>query len=1105
MKLFRLIVVGMALLSLCFTLQAQQSVAGQSISFITEQLFTPSLTDAEVLKNYVQAATFLTLDRVKLKKLYLERPNRFRLQIPTEDGELLELELFRKEILTSDFYLDDEENDVKNYDSGNFYHGYLVSNPKSIAAISIFDDKVYGMISVEGRTLVLGHQNQDRFPAGNDYLLYDESDLLIESSFKCGSDELPAIEESPTHEEEELGMMNTTCKVVEVYFEADYRMFLDNGSSEDETMDFVSAMFNVVALLYDNEGIIVKISKTRVWTTQDSYPSSSSTSALYSFRSKLGGQFDGNIAHLLSTVPANNGGVAYVGVLCAKNYGVAYSNIRNTFKQFPTYSWTVEVVAHEMGHNFGSPHTQSCDWPGGPIDGCVPSEGGCPRGPAPNGGGTIMSYCHLTNYGIDFQKGFGSLPGNLIRSKYQSATCLSTVEGEECENGGGDGGDGGGGGEDFEPNLTRISDNISVNGLTAIPNIIIQNKGQGRSTTCLLAFYVSIDNSFSSSDYFVQSVSIPSLMRGETFGVAAELELNQLDVPPGNYYLGYIIDSENEVEESVESDNIWYWINPRFPLTGNDGGDGGNGGDGGGGNNDDYCQSMGEDVKYEWIARVAIGEIDNESERDGGYGDYTQFSTSLERGSTPSIRLTPGFRSQQYKEQWMVWIDFNKDKDFDDANELVYQSEPSSEQVTGRLAIPGNAPDGKTRMRVSMKWFDEDEAKQGACSSFGYGEVEDYEVEIVGDVTAFCALNSVVPADQTACNLLTTTYDQSIRISYTGEPDTIMATIDGTEYTFEATGSPQHIDLESLVADGNPVDVKITLLSAEGCSASEDFQRLFTAPEPCEATCEVPVPLGTETIGNNRIKVSWDGGQLSEYYQIRYREAGETEWQFQTARETSYEVEEVSENSTYEYQLRANCSDLGWSEWSDTYVFVTSGACGIPALRSVDIVSSTEVQVRWYPLPRANEYRIRYRATSTASWMVRNVSGISINLTELAPGTAYEYQLSAKCGVSWSGWSSIYVFMTPSGLLDDSLSSSSMDNNTIRLYPNPAKDYLTIQLAEATNALVSIQNINGRTIKQFDLHNAHNQIDIADLRRGVYFLSIQQADGTMQTKRFIKQ
>ena len=97
---------------------------------------------------------------------------------------------------------------------------------------------------------------------------------------------------------------------------------------------------------------------------------------------------------------------------------------------FPTYSWNVQVFAHEMGHNMGSNHTQSCSWNGNntAIDACSPTEGGCAStyGACPPGGGTIMSYCNVTNCGIDFNNGFGQQPGDLIRNRYNNAACTLT-------------------------------------------------------------------------------------------------------------------------------------------------------------------------------------------------------------------------------------------------------------------------------------------------------------------------------------------------------------------------------------------------------------------------------------------------------------------------------------------------------------------------------------------------------------------------------------------------------------------------------------------------------------------------------------------------------
>lgn len=97
-------------------------------------------------------------------------------------------------------------------------------------------------------------------------------------------------------------------------------------------------------------------------------------------------------------------GIASLDALCSTAGGYSFTQV---FKFAPdTSANDASLVGHEIGHNFGSPHTH-CYSP--PIDTCFNGEAcytgstSCPA-PAtynsvPNVTGTVMSYCHLTGCG----------------------------------------------------------------------------------------------------------------------------------------------------------------------------------------------------------------------------------------------------------------------------------------------------------------------------------------------------------------------------------------------------------------------------------------------------------------------------------------------------------------------------------------------------------------------------------------------------------------------------------------------------------------------------------------------------------------------------------
>ena len=154
-----------------------------------------------------------------------------------------------------------------------------------------------------------------------------------------------------------------------------------------------------------------------------------------------------DVVHLLTKRgDTGTGGIAFVFnilgaiTLCSNSaYGLS-SDLSQSTGAYPNYSWNLNVICHELAHNFGSRHTHWCGWPGdemlhpngaqgGAFLVCTePDEG--PDGPCENpveeNVGTIMSYCH--NNGsvvLDFHpvvKTYGILP-------YTSeGTCLTTCD-----------------------------------------------------------------------------------------------------------------------------------------------------------------------------------------------------------------------------------------------------------------------------------------------------------------------------------------------------------------------------------------------------------------------------------------------------------------------------------------------------------------------------------------------------------------------------------------------------------------------------------------------------------------------------------------------------
>ncbi len=393
-----------------------------------------NLNAANEIQQYVTSATVLDLNSASLKEWRLNKPPFVELSIPMRNGGAMILDLVEYSPLNENFTLVTSADPKKPvpYKGGLYYRGVVRGQPASMVAVSVFGDDVMGIVSTaQDGNMVLGRMDAESVtPTSQQYVFYREQEMKESNPYICGTDNLPDYSEDL---QEIISSDGEVCKTISVYIEGDNLLYKDKGRSVAKTTDYITGLFNVVAVLYSKEEITTNIKKIKVWTTTDPYNKSSSGTALRQFGARIKDNFDGDIAHLFSRSRNNLGGVAWINILCRKfvpstNFGrFAFSNIFNSYRSFPTYSWSVQVVSHEMGHNLGSPHTHNCSW--GPsrnqaLDNCAAPEGNCKRGPVPVGGGTTMSYCHLSSRGINFTKGFGDEPGNLIRLRVARANCL---------------------------------------------------------------------------------------------------------------------------------------------------------------------------------------------------------------------------------------------------------------------------------------------------------------------------------------------------------------------------------------------------------------------------------------------------------------------------------------------------------------------------------------------------------------------------------------------------------------------------------------------------------------------------------------------------------
>lgn len=179
-----------------------------------------------------------------------------------------------------------------------------------------------------------------------------------------------------------------------------------------------------------------------------------------------------------------------------------------------------------------------------------------------------------------------------------------------------------------------------------------------------------------------------------------------------------------------------------------------------------YCDAASNSNSYEYISHVQVGTIDNSSS-SSYYSDYTSLSTDMDIGTGYSFTIT--IANAYTTDQVLIWIDWNRDYDFEDADEKVFTSSTGGGPFTGTITPPSGSVAGNTRMRIRL--HDSSYGPNSTpCGNSDYGEVEDYTINVISPIPHYTLTVSATNGSVTR-NPDLSTYPEGTEVIITTTPN----------------------------------------------------------------------------------------------------------------------------------------------------------------------------------------------------------------------------------------------------------------------------------------------------------------------------------------------
>lgn len=449
------------------------------------------------------------------------------------------------------------------------------------------------------------------------------------------------------------------------------------------------------------------------------------------------------------------------------------------------------------------------------------------------------------------------------------------------------------------------------------------------------------------------------------------------------------------------------------------------------------------------------------------YQDFTatQFTVASNTGNIPlTVR---GITNGNVANGWgmSVFIDWNSDGDFDDANEQYFNTTATLNRAAGvtdnpvtlkgNITIPAGVTVGAKRMRVKYNFTGPTihEALSTGCSQMGNGQAEDYTLVVTAPITT-------VPA----CPTILTPTDA-------------------------ATGvAPNPAKLTWDFVNG-AVNFKVNIGTTAG--GTDIVNGAIVTTNSYDATLLANTLYYVQIIPSNSVGdavgcagISFTTGALA------YCAAGATSTSF----------EKIS-NVTFAGINNSSTATAGYENFTAVVGSVNRESSYPVAVTITADWYSADQTIIWIDYDQNGTFEdsektiLANAITSTGNIVIPNSAKLGqtrmrVRLHDSAIGGN-----ATPCGTSTYGQVEDYTIN-----IDVKLATSAVNNSAVSVYPNPFTDVLNISDVKGVKS-VSIHDVSGRQVKSM---KATTELNLSALKTGLYIVNLHMEDGTVRSIKAIK-